>query len=174
MLRASREAKNEGRKKLKVELRKVKIARHMSEETTAFTADLWVDGKHIGHVKNDGRGGANFIDHRYDGKGLNTRDEVRAFKEWCKTLPPHRDEWGESPMGDDLYISLLLDEWEETQQIKRMCKTKILVRYEGEEDFRVFQAKWPEGNDAQLAIMAKLTKQVQPQVIVEFVNKRFS
>ena len=77
-------------------------------------------------------------------------------------------------MGDDLYISLLLDEWEETQQIKRMCKTKILVRYEGEEDFRVFQAKWPEGNDAQLAIMAQLTKQVQPQVIVEFVNKRFS
>ena len=51
---------------MKAELRKVKIARHMSEETTAFTADLWVDDKHIGHVKNDGRGGANFIDHRYD------------------------------------------------------------------------------------------------------------
>ena len=146
----------------------------MSEGTTAFTADLWVDGKHIGDVRNDGSGGANFIDHRYDGKGLNTSDEVRAFRTWCETLPPIQDEYGESPMSDDWYIGRLLEEWEETQQIKRMCKTKILVRYEGEEDFRVFQAKWPEGNDAQLAIMAQLTKQVQPQVIVEFVNKRFS
>tara|TARA_R100001244_G_scaffold73561_1_gene59069 strand:- start:2 stop:481 length:480 start_codon:yes stop_codon:yes gene_type:complete len=158
---------------MKVELRKVKIARHLSEETTAFTADLWVDGKHIGHVKNSGHGGNNQVDHRYDGKGLNTRDEVRAFETWCREQPPHVSEYGESPMSDDFYISLLLEEWEETRQIKRMCKTKILVRYEGEEDFRVFHVRWPEAKDAQLAIMSQLTKQVHPQVIVEFVNKRF-
>jgi len=41
---------------MKPELRKVKVYRGMSEETTAFTAQLWVDGEHIAYLKNDKRG----------------------------------------------------------------------------------------------------------------------
>jgi len=41
------------------ELRKVKCFPEMSEETEAFTAQLWVDGKHLANVKNSGQGGCN-------------------------------------------------------------------------------------------------------------------
>jgi len=42
--------------KYKIELRKVKLGIH-SEETTDFTAEVWVDGKLVAHAENDGHGG---------------------------------------------------------------------------------------------------------------------
>jgi len=152
---------------VKVELRKVKIARSLSEETTAFTADLWVDDKHIGYVKNSGHGGNNQIDHRYDGKGLNTRDEVRAFSAWCKEQPPHVSEYGESPMSDDFYISLLLEDWEENQYVKRLCKNKTLFRLEGdqEREYRTYKGAYTPERAASI-------RERHPDV-VEIINERF-
>ena len=39
-----------------IQLKNVKIAWHMSEGTTAFTASLYIDGKKAADVKNEGRG----------------------------------------------------------------------------------------------------------------------
>jgi hypothetical protein len=46
---------------MKLELRKLAIYPRMSEETTAFAADLWIDDAKVGHAKNDGRGGMTFV-----------------------------------------------------------------------------------------------------------------
>lgn len=43
----------------KFELKKVKIHDDMSEETMCFSAELWVDGKHLADVSNRGHGGSN-------------------------------------------------------------------------------------------------------------------
>ena len=43
------------------ELRKVKCFPELSEETEAFTAQLWIDGKHVANLKNDGHGGCNDV-----------------------------------------------------------------------------------------------------------------
>ena len=152
---------------MKVELRTVKIARHLSEGTIAFTADLWVDDKHIGYVRNDGSGGANFIDHRYDGKGLNTRDEVSAFRTWCDTLPPIQDEYGELAMSDDLYIHLLLEEWEENRFVKRLCKKETLFRLDGdpEKEYRSYKAVYTP-------LFAEKVRAKHPDLI-EIINERF-
>lgn len=40
-------------------LKKVKIHDDMSEETMCFSAQLWVDGKHVADVSNKGCGGSN-------------------------------------------------------------------------------------------------------------------
>lgn len=42
---------------MNIELKKLKIYPAMSEETTAFSATLFIDGKEICQCKNDGRGG---------------------------------------------------------------------------------------------------------------------
>ena len=42
---------------MKIELKNVRISESLSEETTAFTADIFVDGKKAGYARNDGRGG---------------------------------------------------------------------------------------------------------------------
>ena len=45
-----------------IELKKVKIARHLSQETEAFSAEIHVDGKVAAYASNQGCGGCN----RYD------------------------------------------------------------------------------------------------------------
>ena len=67
----------------------------------------------------------------------------------------------------------MLEEAEEQAQLKKTCRTKILVRYEGETGLRVFHAKWPKDAYGQLMMTSQLVKQVQPNVIVEVINKRF-
>lgn len=47
---------------MKIELRKLAIYPRLSQETTAFAADLWIDGAKVGHARNDGRGGMSFVD----------------------------------------------------------------------------------------------------------------
>lgn len=42
---------------MKIELKNVHYSAALSEETNAFTADIWVDGKKAGYAKNGGTGG---------------------------------------------------------------------------------------------------------------------
>jgi len=44
-----------------LEIKKFKHYAGMSEETEAFTGELYVDGKFLAHVKNDGHGGCNHM-----------------------------------------------------------------------------------------------------------------
>lgn len=50
----------------KFELRRITHNARLSEETSAYAADLYVDGKLFAHVSNDGHGGC---DHQYPAKG---------------------------------------------------------------------------------------------------------
>lgn len=43
--------------KPKIELRKAKESKSLSEETPAYTAEVWVDGTHFCDVSNHGQGG---------------------------------------------------------------------------------------------------------------------
>lgn len=64
---------------MRIELRKVHYSKALSQETAAFTADIWVDGKKRGDVRNDGGGGANLIHPR------ELEGEIAAY---AATLPP--------------------------------------------------------------------------------------
>lgn len=68
---------------MKIELRKIQIALAMSEETTAFTADIYVDGKLAGYAKNHGHGG-NTDYHAAEGK----RELIAQAEKYCLSLPP--------------------------------------------------------------------------------------
>ena len=45
----------------RVELKKLQVFLRMSEETLAFAADVYVDGKKAGFAKNDGHGGCTMV-----------------------------------------------------------------------------------------------------------------
>ena len=51
---------------MKVELKKIKIHEDMSEETTCFNAEIYIDGINVGTTSNDGRGGCTDY-HSYPG-----------------------------------------------------------------------------------------------------------
>ena len=58
---------------MKIELRRFTSNVRLSQETTAFAADIWVDGKKAGSADNDGHGGATRV--RLD---PSVRDQVEA------------------------------------------------------------------------------------------------
>jgi hypothetical protein len=143
---------------MKVELKKVKIAQYLSEETTAFAAQLWVDGEYIADVSNNGHGGSNSIHHRFDDKGLNTRDKVQAFEAWCEAQPD---------MRTDYYISLMVDDYQEQRQVKRWCKTQTVIRLEDDKpgEFRTYKRPYdPE--------FAQRIRSEEPK-LVEILNERY-
>ena len=68
---------------MKIELKKIKVSESQSEETTAFTADIYIDGKNAGYAKNDGHGGCTLIGS-YESKG---RELLESAEAYCATLP---------------------------------------------------------------------------------------
>lgn len=61
--------------KKKFTLKNLKVCEWASEETTCFTATMYVDGKRVGECSNDGHGGA----HRYE---FNEKPYVNHTQEW--------------------------------------------------------------------------------------------
>jgi hypothetical protein len=68
---------------MKIELKNIYHSAQLSEETEAFTANLYVNGTHAGYVKNDGHGGSTDYNHK-DAKGRELIHQAEAF---CKALP---------------------------------------------------------------------------------------
>lgn len=73
---------------MKIELKSLKIYDGMSEETIAFTADIFVNGKKVAHAKNDGNGGSSYYT-RYQNAD---RTLLVAAEDYCKGLPPKKYE----------------------------------------------------------------------------------
>lgn len=46
---------------MNIELKRFTTNARLSQETTAFAADVWVDGKKAGHAQNDGHGGCTMV-----------------------------------------------------------------------------------------------------------------
>jgi hypothetical protein len=65
---------------MRIELKNLKVADHLSERTLAFSASVYVDGKRVGEALNDGRGGNNRIDvlEREWDRGLTQAMEAEA------------------------------------------------------------------------------------------------
>jgi hypothetical protein len=99
---------------MKIELRKLKIVESMSEETTAFTADIYIEGYKSGYAKNDGQGGCTFY-HAYEVR----RDLIKQAEAYCLGLPAKDYGSFKLPMNLEHFIDNIVDE---TLQAKEQAK----------------------------------------------------
>ena len=111
---------------MKIELKKLKVFEEMSEETTAFVADLYINGKKAAYCKNDGHGGCTMI-QPYSADLRDLVDEANAY---CKSLPPLQFEVGSGSMMDlpqdlELVVDGLVDEKEQEKFEKKRDKACI-------------------------------------------------
>ncbi len=110
---------------MQIELKNIKHAAFASEETNCYRASLYVDGKKIGEVSNEGRGGPD----RFQG---DTAAFARA-DEWCRTNLPKWSlpEFSDKEYETDLehHFGSLLETWQYTRDYKRAIKTKVLLIY---------------------------------------------
>ena len=91
---------------MNIEVKKIKHARSLSEETNAFSAELHVDGKHVADCKNSGQGGMTDVYPKYSENKTKRKyyfDMVLKAEEFCKTLPKYK---GDLKMSLDFYIDL--------------------------------------------------------------------
>ena len=109
---------------MKVELKNLKINKRLSEETTCFSATLYVEGKKVAEVTNRGCGGNN--DYHVIDKQL-----FDKFKEFLKTLPDVETVWSPTPikMDVDLYVDFLMNKME----VEKLCKKGLVFRLVGDE-----------------------------------------
>jgi hypothetical protein len=73
-----------GENQMKIELRSIRVHIGLSEETYAYTATLYVNGKKAVEVSNQGHGGC---DHQHSINGA----DVAAIDNWCERNLP---KWG--------------------------------------------------------------------------------
>ena len=121
---------------MKIELRKVSYSPALSEETSNFHADVWIDGKKAGYAQNHGTGGntnvlPNSLRERLD--------------EYGKTLP--QVDIGTSTGGEphlivqdaEWIVDNLLTNWIVRRDLKRSLKNRAL--YTHMEKPGIFQSK---------------------------------
>jgi hypothetical protein len=145
------------------ELRKVKISVSLSEETLAFTGELWVDGNLVAYASNHGRGGNNSLRHA-EGQ----RDRLREFEAWCLTLPSRKTSYGDLAMDADFFITLLVTKHDEDKRLRRRCKTKTLIRLKGAND-----GEYVEYNRLYSAEFGDWVRSNEP-TLTEIINERYT
>lgn len=124
---------------MKIELKKIKYFEAGSEETFCFTADIWIDGRYQGSVRNDGHGGSHLI------SPPSLEAQINA---WGRTLPqydlgiPSREDPSKpmmvSPDAESLINDIMTD-WLHAKDLKRLFNKHILFTRRGERG--IFQVK---------------------------------
>jgi hypothetical protein len=106
---------------MKIELKKIKIAEHMSEETTAFTAEIYIDGVNAGYAKNDGRGGCTDYHCNPDPK---SKDLIKKAEAHCLALPPIKYDGAFGKMEIKMNMEHFIDELIE-DELKKKDQKKL-------------------------------------------------
>lgn len=73
---------------MELQLKKLKVSASLSEETLAFTADVYLDGRLVGRAKNDGGGGM-VLFHATESTAAAA---CQAFHAHLESLPPRIDD----------------------------------------------------------------------------------
>ncbi len=117
---------------MNLELKNIKVYEQLSEETIAFSADIFVDKKKVGYATNNGRGGSTNY-HAELGKKI----PLAAAEAYCAVLPETKHKVN----GKTVTIPSSLENWidgkvfefaEEKakkdfdKRIKRLCQTSIV------------------------------------------------
>ena len=114
---------------MKLELKKIKYCKWMSEETHCYDAVVYVDGKATIEVSNDGHGGA---DTQWAIKPFTDQD-IEKVETWCKkNLPKWYSSFDKSQNDKDLEywcwdeINKYLDKKHYQKNLNRYLKKSIL------------------------------------------------
>lgn len=112
---------------MQITLKSLKIAASLSQETTAYTATILVDGKPAFAASNHGTGGSDFystlpgytgpsealINERFKAKGMKV--DMSAYG--CDDLD----------MTLELFVGDLIEQHQRTKRLDRMVKSKIVL-----------------------------------------------
>ena len=131
---------------MKIELKKIYFSERMSEETNCFAADLYINGKKVGYVKNDGQGGCT----DYHGYTKEDNEIIRKAEEYCKTLPDVTSHGYVLKQNLELVIDTLFEEHiiaklkaKEEKKMQKLFQTAIVFGKPNAPQYRYMNFKQP-------------------------------
>ena len=131
---------------MKLELKKISFSEALSDETNAFTADVYIDGVKRATASNHGQGGPTSVDayaklrkspegdQAYFAERKGNQVFIDQYEAWAKTQPDVESEvpgWGKFnlPRSLEADVDLLLEQWlkaeyakKDAARLKRMCQ----------------------------------------------------
>ena len=128
-----------------------------TDDGYAFSLSLFLNGKKIGTVQNSGNGGPN--NYKLD------KDSYPALVKHAKTV------CGESVEVEDLFIENLINDKDNETRLKRLCKTKVLVRFKGDKEGHYRTMKAVYSPDVRANIIAAAKKKCTE--VIEILNDSF-
>ncbi len=105
---------------MRIELRKVEYSARLSQETAAFGAEIWIDGRRAGHARNHGQGGPILFSPMSLGQRLDKHG---------KTLPPETiavDPPFVIQPDDEWIVGRLLTDWILLRDLRRDLRNRAL------------------------------------------------
>jgi len=126
---------------MKLELKNIKHTAWASHETHCYQASLYVDGKPVAVVGNDGQGGC---DYEYDHPKCKAdyRATMKAVHDYFKSLPKEPSEWSEDGFAQQLeyWCADQVNEFLISRELKRKMKSHVLFQLKSKDG--VFQTKY--------------------------------
>ena len=110
---------------MRIELKKLKVVVALSEETTCYTAEIWIDGARAFLASNRGHGAADDF-HQV---GALTEKEVDA---WLAANRPAREFHGTTLQHTlEFEVAAMIGRIEETKRLRRSFKRQLIVIDDG-------------------------------------------
>jgi len=131
-------------------------------EDGGFNLTLLCDGKKVATSIYGGDGGETMTD--FDKKA-----DEKVFKDFLKTLPLEKSEYFPEGLAvtPDIFIWGLIEKYKEEKQLKRWCKTKVVVKKKGAEEGVYCTFSRPYSKE-----FADKLRATRPEII-EIINERF-
>ena len=111
---------------MKIEIKNLKVAEFLSEETLAYSATIYVDGIRAFDASNQGQGGPD----RYYQFGTITESEVDAWVKANNVPIKFRDQELEYDL--ELLVGDLIARQQAEKKLKKLLKTKLVEHANGE------------------------------------------
>lgn len=121
---------------IKVELKSIRTHASLSEETTAYSAKIVVDGVMLGEVSNSGQGGCD----RFQAVKKSPEGAYRMYDEACRRVKAEMPRQNLADPGEpenmvdddmDYLCSRLVADDDLRKRMRRMMKTRVLVFEKG-------------------------------------------
>ena len=118
---------------MKLELKNIKHTSWASEETHCYQASLYVDGKPVAIVSNDGHGGEDrYYDHpKFKGGKSAWCDKMQEVHEYFKSLPNTPSEWFPEGMEQclEFWCCDQVNDWLSARELKKKLKAGFLFQF---------------------------------------------
>ena len=136
----------------------------MGTEGYGYNCNLYRDGKKVAEVIDTADGGA--VNFYWEAKG-----EAEAFHQYAISLPMiDMSKWGMAnvPQDIDTAIGGLVDEYENTKRLKRLCSTNWVYKFKNQktDEITCFKKNHPD--------IRKVIEMKYEGQIVECINDRFA